>query len=308
MFKKFEYLPLEVLLKTNEKSKLPNYKGSMLRGVLGQTLKKVSCVSKRSQCIECKNNYSCPYTAVFFSIDKNDNDMLSKVETIPNPFVILSPMDQKTHYDEGEELRFYLTLFGKAMSYIHYFIHAIAEIENLGIGADRNKFKIVHVTDTITGERVLENGIYKICEAKGHIFSPKIINMHQITICFDTPLRVRDEGQLTQNISFHLLMRNVLRRIAMIYEYFIDDVFEVDYKSLLEDAKKIKTKHMNLTWVKMQRYSSTVNKKISIGGVKGRVTFEGDLAPFLPYIYLGEITHIGKGCTLGLGHYRIIEY
>jgi hypothetical protein len=38
----------------------------------------------------------------------------------------------------------------------------------------------------------------------------------------------------------------------------------------------------------------------------GAITFAGELGPYLPYLRLGEITHVGSGCVYGLGRYRLI--
>lgn len=233
--------------------------------------------------------------------------MLTKVETIPNPFVVYSLMNGKQVFETGDKFVFHLTLFGKAISYIHYFIHAVTEIENLGIGAERNKFKVELIMDMVTKEILLKDNCYYLNGLKGQSFYYKPENIKEITLMFDTPLRVKDRGDFTQNLSFHLLMRNILRRIAMIYEYYMDDPFEIDYKQLLEEAKNIKTSRVNLRWQKMFRYSSRSNRKLSIGGVLGSITYKGDLEKFLPFIYLGELLHIGKGCTLGLGHYSITK-
>jgi CRISPR/Cas system endoribonuclease Cas6 (RAMP superfamily) len=44
-----------------------------------------------------------------------------------------------------------------------------------------------------------------------------------------------------------------------------------------------------------------------MGGLLGRFRLHGpDIAPFWPYLWLGQWTHAGKGATLGLGRYRIV--
>ena len=47
-------------------------------------------------------------------------------------------------------------------------------------------------------------------------------------------------------------------------------------------------------------------KKLKMGGFLGEITFEGDLAEFLPFLKLGEYLHIGKGTVYGLGKYEIV--
>jgi len=40
-------------------------------------------------------------------------------------------------------------------------------------------------------------------------------------------------------------------------------------------------------------------------GVIGKVTYEGELSPFLPLLLLGQYTHVGKGCVFGLGKFVV---
>ena len=49
------------------------------------------------------------------------------------------------------------------------------------------------------------------------------------------------------------------------------------------------------------------NKVEYIGGLKGMVSFDGDITPYFPLIVLGEELHIGNDTTQGLGKYRIIQ-
>ena len=40
-------------------------------------------------------------------------------------------------------------------------------------------------------------------------------------------------------------------------------------------------------------------------GLMGKGSFEGDLDPFLPYLFIGEYLHAGKGASWGFGRYRL---
>ncbi len=42
-----------------------------------------------------------------------------------------------------------------------------------------------------------------------------------------------------------------------------------------------------------------------MGGFVGEVTFAGNIGPFIPLIKVGEILHVGKGTSFGLGRYEI---
>jgi CRISPR/Cas system endoribonuclease Cas6 (RAMP superfamily) len=71
-------------------------------------------------------------------------------------------------------------------------------------------------------------------------------------------------------------------------------------------AKGIKTKETQFRWYDWKRYSSRQETKIGMGGFVGEITFVGNLALFLPLIRAGEILHVGKGTSFGLGRYEML--
>lgn len=42
---------------------------------------------------------------------------------------------------------------------------------------------------------------------------------------------------------------------------------------------------------------------MKMGGFIGRMQYRGDPRPFLPFLRLGEVLHIGKHSSFGMGHY-----
>ncbi len=46
---------------------------------------------------------------------------------------------------------------------------------------------------------------------------------------------------------------------------------------------------------------------MKFGGLLGSISYEGDLAPFMPYLALGEWLHVGGKTSFGLGRYRIMR-
>ena len=46
---------------------------------------------------------------------------------------------------------------------------------------------------------------------------------------------------------------------------------------------------------------------MSLCGVIGTVSYEGDISDFMLLLRLGEYVHVGKGTSFGLGKYKILE-
>ena len=40
-------------------------------------------------------------------------------------------------------------------------------------------------------------------------------------------------------------------------------------------------------------------------GVKGKIRFIGNISLFLPLLYIGQFTHLGKHTTFGMGQYKL---
>jgi hypothetical protein len=54
-----------------------------------------------------------------------------------------------------------------------------------------------------------------------------------------------------------------------------------------------------------ERYSSRQKTRMKMGGLMGEITYGGPVAAFEPFLRAGEILHVGKGTSFGLGKYEI---
>jgi CRISPR/Cas system endoribonuclease Cas6 (RAMP superfamily) len=115
------------------------------------------------------------------------------------------------------------------------------------------------------------------------------------------------EGELTSDLKFHILFRNLLRRISLLSYFHCGEEIKVDFRSLIKESEAIQTQKSNLRWYDWERYSGRQDTRMKLGGFIGRVTFSGALDYFWPYLSLGEFIHVGKGSSFGLGKYEILK-
>jgi hypothetical protein len=78
-------------------------------------------------------------------------------------------------------------------------------------------------------------------------------------------------------------------------------------RELIAAAESVQAKDSTLRWRDWQRYSTRQKVQMKLGGLVGTVTYEGDLCPFLPFLRAGELTHVGKATSFGLGKYSLRE-
>jgi CRISPR-associated endoribonuclease Cas6 len=149
-------------------------------------------------------------------------------------------------------------------------------------------------------------------------FKPSVLNLKPLisnsgspdsgllTLDFKTPARLIYNGHLTLDLEFHMLIRQLLRRISLLsYFHCGIDMSDWDFKGIIEKAKEVAVKKSNLKWYEWERYSARQDTRLNMGGFVGEISFEGDIEPFMPLINAGEVLHVGKGTGFGLGRYEV---
>jgi len=225
---------------------LPPFKGSTLRGGFGSVLKHSVCVEKRMECAQCQHRYKCIYSYVFETpVPKEEKEVKrSKDKYVPHPFVIEPPLDKRQFYGIEDELDFHLILVGRAADYIPYIIFAFEELGRIGIGKDKGKYSLEKVLSInndrevliYDGESHVQDDFYFMDSAE-LVRKAAQLNYRQVTFQFLTPTRIKNEGKLTIDIDFAILLRNLLRRLSRIAEVHCDEKWELEWKvSLLSSC------------------------------------------------------------------------
>ncbi len=312
---------------------LPSYKGSTFRGAFGMQFKKVVCALRKEHCRTCLLRQKCIYAYVFESPSPEEDNVLGRVNSIPHPFVIEPPEETKQRYISGQTFSIGLVLVGEAIQYLPYFIYTFDQLGKNGIGRGRGRCALQKVhADGPQGEIKL---IY--CSGTGKIesFHRECIELSQpamqvlqedvsngaytvpgeITLRFLTPTRLKYEGKLATDPEFHIFIRQLLRRLFLLRHYYCKDsqgddtsATEGYHRMLIEEARTVKIKESNFKWHDWERYSRRQDTRMKLGGFQGDIVYKGALAPFYPFLKAGEILHIGKGTSFGLGKYVIGTY
>ncbi len=294
---------------------LPPYKGATLRGGFGYTFKRVVCAIKNKECPDCLLKEKCIYSYVFETPPPSNTKMMRKYKSAPHPFIIEPPADKRRGYKPGDEINFGLTLIGRAIDYLPYFIYTFDELGKIGIGKGKAKYtlrnvacdgKTIYDSESKTLKPFIALSVLIPPFGKGG-FSDSNKNNTALHLNFLTPTRILFDGHLTLDLEFHILIRNLLRRLSLLYYFHCNgDPSEWDFKGLIEQAKEIKVKSKNLKWYDWERYSGRQETRMKMGGFVGDITFEGNIEPFISLIKAGEILHVGKGTGFGLGKYEIL--
>ncbi|MBW1973001.1 MAG: CRISPR system precrRNA processing endoribonuclease RAMP protein Cas6 [Deltaproteobacteria bacterium] len=301
------------ILTAIEKIILPPYKGSTFRGAFGKALKNSVCYIGLSNCNECPIKNRCAYIYLFETPPPKNTKMMKKYTSTPHPFILIPPLKGKNEYYPYEKINFELTLIGKAIDYLSFFITAVKRMGRFGIGKGRGKFELNEVwVNSLNGKnvKVYRKGEGMLSNVNHKIKFNEIINNYKDTnilnITFITPTRITFEGKYSNDIPFHLLFRTLLRRISLLSYFHLEkELSHIDFKGLINESKSIKTISYNLRYMDWERYSHRQKRHINMGGMVGDVTYQGELTKFFPFLVLGEYIHVGKGTVFGMGKYVI---
>lgn len=324
LLRPFTWTKYEVVLAVEAPLLLPAYKGATLRGSFGNTLKRLCCSHNPATCEARPPECACPYGSIFSPQTPESNPHLRAGEEIARPFVIQPPLDYKREYQPGERLSFNLLLFGRADMWLPYFLVTFRDLPPIGIPPHRGRVSLheVWATNDLLGiqqriytasEQLVRNAnlamSWEALAATSSQYPTNSLTLHFHT---NTILRYLGNKNGVRKIEFHILISRLLQRIETLMGLYVnssvlDDTWRNTARELIRAARAVTIHRDDTQWHSWKRYSTRQQQEIPMDGVIGKITYTGDLSPFLPLLLLGQYTHVGKGCVFGLGQYTVLH-
>lgn len=318
MFEFMKILTLRVRYECLENGEMPAYLGSTIRGIMGHCIHQFYCTNEAKKCFLCEKRKECLYAQYFSSTGGEAGAV--------NPYTIYVHGQGKERWERGDHCVFDITLFGKAAEHAGIYLDALMAMEQRGWGRGRLRFRLLQVTDP-DSERI----VYTAEKIWIHNLNPRACtiaprNAAYACLVFDTPLRIVSGGELFQKLSFDKLIQFLTRRISLLTtKYTENDPFlhsgkrispfttkytdvclEWDIDEMMRQAAAVKVVEESWREVHFSRYSmNQKGKKLELPSQTGWVLYEGDISPFVPILEIGRYLRIGKGATIGFGHYDI---
>ncbi|SJZ91035.1 CRISPR system precrRNA processing endoribonuclease RAMP protein Cas6 [Selenihalanaerobacter shriftii] len=314
-----DIVSLEITLIAKDTIKLPKHPGSTFRGAFGHALKSFACVMEKKRCKECSLNSNCAYSILFnpILVGKEKFNTSNRFKDKPRPFVFEPKTNGKEIFHPGQEINFRLNLFGSTYKFLPYILESWRYLEDQGLGKGRGKFIVSEVwsLNDLTGkaERIYSEYANRVHNSDIKIISEDIEQLQQniskehLRLKLLTPMLLKYKGDYVKKIDFHILMRNLFRRVSSLSYFYGKDQLDINFGSYLERAEEVKLIKNHTNWRNWKRYSSRQKQRIKMYGVTGELEYEGDLGEFLPYLILGQYTHVGKNTVFGLGDFKILK-
>lgn len=311
-----------IMLVALEPVELSNFSVATLRGAFGWSFKRMVCYQPQVKtCQGCLLRGQCPYPQVFEPPPPRDSLHAKQQQTVP-PYVLRRPMEeQQRHtqaYAPGETFTFEVVLMGRANGIIPYFALALQQLEVEGLGRSRGRVAIVSIDllppkfqysanaaairlfDAEKPEQITTHGGWPAVDWIRNTPTPE-----QITVHFVSPTRLQSEGRVQGEPEFHVFYRALLRRASTLTSVHTDRPWETDFAGLTNAARQIETVASSMKLERRQRRSDRQGKMEFWGG-EGIMVYRGDFTPFWPLLQLGQVLHVGKNCTFGLGRYVLV--
>ncbi|WP_310460921.1 CRISPR system precrRNA processing endoribonuclease RAMP protein Cas6 [Sphaerotilus sp.] len=281
---------------------LPDYAGSLLRGVFGAALRHTTCMTGLPVCAECPLWRSCSYPALF-ETPPQPTQFAQRFTQVPNPYVIEPPASGARDLLAGEPLVWHMVLIGEpTLGRLPLIVHAWERALRQGLGPQRVTGELLAV------ERIDSAG--EVATAVDADTGPHAeATPARVTLHFHTPLRLQHQGQVLRpdQLDARTLLSQMLRRTNLVLDLHLGiRPAPFDASALLAAVVPTLTDDRSgLRWQDWTRYSGRQRQEMNLGGVVGAWTLTGALGPFVPWLRLGQWLHLGKSATMGLGGYQL---
>lgn len=300
---------------------LDDHSGAALRGSFFEAVWRRFCTNKAAAtCADCPLHAMCPVSTLVAPLREEN----PRGRDIPRPYVILPPLGEARRYEPGQSLMFGITLFGNIIQMLPYIVMSIEGLEAHGLGHkiaensyQRGRFKIkqiesyhpLHGTRQIVyqaGKPLVNVPTLSVTasEVKARAAS---LPTSEIRLNFLTPTRLIEQEHPVRYAAFRPLMHRLSERLtALQREYGCGEANGIgEQQRYLELAEQVKCVEDQTNWQEITSYSRRAKGHSPIGGIVGKATFVGNLAPFHELLAWGELIHVGKNCVKGNGWYKV---
>jgi hypothetical protein len=199
---------------------LPPYKGALLRGALDNTFRRLVCPLPRGDCPDCSLHDKCLYISLLHPSPPKDFPDAGKFISGPPTYVLKPSADNRQAYHPQDTLDFGLTLIGRALDALPYFIFAFDQIGRRGLGKERGRYKLCQVNLQRNGQsRMLYDGADQTLRSLPPAESDKMLKSRPasiLTLDLQTPLRIKQNGKLVTRLDFATLFKSLTQRLALL--------------------------------------------------------------------------------------------
>lgn len=291
--------------------RLPEYEGSLLRGVFGAALRRTVCMTNLSDCKSCPLYRSCAYPEIF-ETPPRPTTFNQRFTEVPNPYVMEPSQRVPRVLNEGDDFEFSMVLIGlRALQQLPVIVHAWQRALRFGLGHSRIPVRLLKVyREDTSGEAglVWDEESQKITESESGLLVPLTTRAKdELILKIITPLRLQNDGKplFPADLNARTLWMAAVRRVRLLAQLHAGLAPHAEISELLKDAALIVEDRSDLRWKNWKRYSSRQGQEMVLGGVVGHWKMSGPVERIWPWLWISQWCHLGKNATMGLGRFEL---
>ena len=198
-------------LKT-DRMRLPYFKGNLIRGILGNSLKDIYCIyEKNTNCSKCEKKFECKFAHFFQGILPNQDNLpekYKKFSNFPSMFVIDEVID------EYNFLKIKINLIGNIKEYFDVLLKMFLNVKKfkpdkysrgrLILFSIKNNEKYIYLEDELLTDFFEKANLIEI-------------NKPNITLNFLSPTRITLNGKLVMDdLNSETLIKKIYERANLL--------------------------------------------------------------------------------------------
>lgn len=274
----------------------PQFPGAMFRGAFGHALLDTYCVRPepdQGACDGCWLARSCAVPHVFQPVQTEGG--------APEPAAPFVPRWTPLRLGRETDFALDLVLLGDATDWAPAAIAAAIRMGREGFGASRTVHDVLDIRGVEPGGALVAapGPVARILDVM-----PASDPARPFAIDLLTPLRIKSDGRIATDLDFALLAVNCERRLRLAATQFGGARLPPLPDWLRDAAAEVRTVPVGVRWEDPSRYSTRQDARVPLGGLAGRLVFEGPTSPFVPLFAAASVLHIGKATSSGLGRFE----
>lgn len=295
-----DYHSLDFHLVFEKALRFKNLPTFYFRSILGKELHRITCLFRNKPCSSCPLRFQCAYSVIFESPVKEENEVLKGRNYASHPFILFT--DAGTGQDI-QDLRLNLVLIGESTKYLPYLFLAIKSGGEKGIFKSRVRYEIKNFSINnyigLNGDKILippKRNDWSF-ESDGEMKHGKFF------IEFLSPFRYKKQGKYVDQVTLDDILLAIYRRLEILNALYVRGN---QFGELTVGKYEIESVNDKTDWQDFVHYSARQKTTMRLGGITGIMALEGTFdSSVLSLLKAGEIFHIGKNTSLGLGKIKV---
>lgn len=273
------------------------------RGAFGYSFRKLACEANCPGADTCRRREECDYARMF---EPRLSEGPSGLSDLPRPFVFRAGKVAGKRYPAGTSFSIDIHVFDLRHPAFLVFAAAMTQLEIHGLGPRRSRVRLNSVHTLSTPEQpgplllTEQNLLLRNVPLNEVSLLPSDRDCRRIEVRFLTPTEIKDSNAAGPP-EFSALFGRTRNRVTNLAAFYGDGPLDVDFRVLKEQAQRVRLVSSDMEYVDAERRSGRTGQRHSLGGWVGRVTYEGALNAFIPWLKAAYWSGVGRQTVWGKG-------